>query len=84
MLTDVVDWYTLGIKLGIPGYKLKEIKIDNSAYGNVRQRNEMISEWLSYDINPSWTKLASALMKMGNNAKAKKIQESKLARDTTY
>ena len=84
MLTDVVDWHTLGTKLGIPGYKLKEIQIDNSAYGTVRQRNEMISEWLLYDINASWTKLARALVEMGINTPAKKIQESKLARNTTY
>lgn len=84
MLTNVVDLHTLGTKLGIPEYKLAEIKIDYSAYGTVRQRHEMINEWLSYDTNPSWTKLASALVEMGNNAEAKKIQESKLERDTTY
>ena len=33
MLTEVLDWHTLGIKLGIPDHSLGEIRINYSAYG---------------------------------------------------
>ena len=74
MLTEVVDWHTLGIKLDLPDQTLKKIKIDYSASGTDRQRQEMISMWLKYDPEHSWSKLASALEEMGNNTLAAKIR----------
>ena len=71
ILIEVVDWHTLGIKLGLPDQKLKEIEINYSAHGLGRQRNEMISSWLMYDTEASWDKLASALKKMGMHVVAK-------------
>ena len=73
ILTEVLDWHTLGIKLGIPDHSLGGIQINYSSYGIGRQRVEMTSNWLKYDPEPSWSKLASALEEMGNNKMAAKI-----------
>ena len=73
MLTEVLDWHTLGIKLGLTDHSLGEIQINYTAYGIGRQRQEMISSWPKYDREASWSKLARALEKMGNNTLAAKI-----------
>ena len=73
VLTEVADWHTLGIKLYLPDQTLKKIKIDYSASGTDRQRQEMISMWLKYDPEHSWSKLASALEETGNNTLSAKI-----------
>ena len=71
ILIEVVDWHTVGIKLGLPVHIL--VKIDQSAYGLDRQRHEMISSWLNYDTEASWDKLASVLKEMGMHVAANKI-----------
>ena len=73
MLTEVLDWYTLGIRLGIPDHLLREIQINYSAYGTCRRRQEMITTWLQYDTEASWDKLASALKEMEKRVAASKI-----------
>ena len=73
MLTEVSDWHTLGIKLGIPDHSLREIRINYSAYGIGRQKQEMITKWLEYDTEASWDKLANALKEMGKRVAASKI-----------
>ena len=76
MLKEVLDWHTLGTKLGLPVHMLGEIQIDYNAYGTIRQRQEVISKWLSFDTNASWSKLASALEDMGNYSLAKNIRDT--------
>ena len=73
ILKEVLDWYTLGIKLDLPDHSLREIQINYSAYGIGRLRQEIISTWLKYDTGASWSKLASALKEMGKNTVATKI-----------
>ena len=73
ILMEVLDWHTLGIKLGIPVHSLTEIQINYSAYGIGRQRQEMITKWLEYDTEASWDKLANALKEMGKHVAANKI-----------
>ena len=73
MLTGVLDWHTLGIKLGIPDHSLAEIRINYSAYGIDRQKQEMITKWLEYDTEASWDKLANALKEMGKHVAAARI-----------
>ena len=73
ILTEVLEWYNLGTKLGLPGYKLGEICQDHT--GTVRQRQEMISKWLAYDTEASWNKLARALEEIGMRVVAKEILE---------
>ena len=76
MLTEVLDWHTLGTKLGLPVYKLGEIRIDHIAYGTVCQRQKMITTWLEYDTKASWDKLANALKEMGKHIAANKIHRT--------
>ena len=73
MLMEVLDWHTLGIKLGIPDHSLAEIRINYSAYGIGRQKQELITKWLEYDTEASWDKLANALKEMGKHVAANKI-----------
>ena len=73
MLMGVLDWHTLGIKLGIPDHSLAEIRINYRAYGIGRQKQEMITKWLEYDTEASWDKLANALKEMGKHVAAAKI-----------
>ena len=73
MLMEVLDWHTLGVKLGIPDHSLAEIQINYSAYGIGRQKQEMITTWLQYDTEASWDKLANALKEMGKHVAAAKI-----------
>ena len=73
IITEVLDWHTLGIKVGIPYHLLGEIQIKYSAYGIGRQRQEMITTWLDYDPEASWDKLANALEEMGKHVAATKI-----------
>ena len=90
MLTSVLDWHTLERNLGLQDSSLGAIRIDHSAFGTDRQRSEMISKWLAFDTKASWSKLATALEEMDNNALAETIREkyipgyiSKFTRDTT-
>ena len=69
----MLDWHTLGTKLGLPVYKLEAIRIDYNAYGTGRQKQEMITTWLEYDTEASWDKLANALKEMGKHVAASKI-----------
>ena len=73
MLTEVLDWHTLGIELGLPVCKLEAIRIDYNTYGIARQKQEMITTWLEYDTEASWDKLANALKEMGKHVAATKI-----------
>ena len=78
-----MDWHTLGIKLGLPVYTLKEIESNYSMHGLDRKRHEMISTWLECDTEASWDKLAHTLKEMGMHVTAKKIAGNvgRLARD---
>ena len=71
ILTKVLDWYTLGTKLGLPDYKLTEIRLDYTE--TVHQRQQMISKWLAFDTETSWNKLARALEEMGMRVVAKEV-----------
>ena len=73
MLTEVLEWHTLGTKLGLPAHTLETIRIDFSTNGIIRQRQQMITTWLEYDTKASWSKLADALETMGKHVAATKI-----------
>ena len=75
MLTEVLDWYKLGTKLDLQAHSLAEIRMDYSVHGTDRQRQEMISKWLAFDTEASWSKLAGALEEMGENTAAKNIRD---------
>ena len=54
---------------------IDEIRIDAYVHGIVQQRQRMITKWLEYDLNASWSKLADALEEMGSNKVAKDIRD---------
>ena len=70
ILIEVVDWHTLGIKLGLQVHTLKAIRIDYNVYGTHRQRQEMITTWLKSDIEASWDKLHNAIKEMEKHVAA--------------
>ena len=73
ILSEVLDWHNLGVKLDLPVQFLQEIKVNYSAYGTGREKQEMITTWLEYDTEASWDKLANALKEMGKHVTASKI-----------
>ena len=75
MLTELLDWHTLGTKLDLPFHTVKKIRLDYNVHGTDWQKQEMINEWLAYDTEASWSKLASALDEMENHTLSKKIRD---------
>ena len=64
VLRNVIDWETLGTKLGVRKSKIKEIAMDR----NYRRPNlckcDVLDFWLRNDHDASWGKLAAALDNM--------------------
>ena len=57
-----VQWDMLGTYLGFSQSEIREIEEDyHSTY---RRRMEMLDKWLRKEVNPSWTKIVTALKKM--------------------
>jgi len=73
-LSTVVDWYQLGMKLGVPDYKLDEIERNHPTDGVSRWRDEVLSLWLRLIPNASWNNVIRALQQMGEKALAEKIR----------
>jgi len=64
MLKDVLDWHTLGEKLGISHQKLQAIQAECDTY---QQKEMIIKTWLEDDKEASWSKLASTLEEIGKH-----------------
>jgi len=73
-LSNVTDWYQLGMKLGIPDHKLDEIQRNHPHDGVSRWRDEVLSLWLQLIPNASWRNVIRALQQMGERALAEKIR----------
>ena len=70
-LRDVVESRdALGLQLGLPDATLKLID-KHPVEDHLRM---MLSEWLQFDTEASWEKLATALNKMGKNAIAASVR----------
>ena len=65
-LIEVVDWYQLGLNLGLPKHDLDKIQ-QNYHLGNNRQRLEMLDLWLRRTPNAARGDVVSALEQMGEN-----------------
>ena len=73
-LNSVVDWYSLGVKLGLGDHELSTI--DKNYHGdNERCKHEMLSRCLRSGKLPTWKAVADALCLMGEHAVALKIRE---------
>lgn len=73
-LTDVYDWYTLGLNLGVQETELQHIQRSYSTEGSRRWKQETISLWLRQTPGASWENVVKALQKMGENKVAEKIE----------
>ena len=68
---DIVNWHDLGLHLNLPEAKLASIATHPDIEGH---RRMMLSEWLQFDSEASWEKLATALNKIGKNAIAANVK----------
>ena len=72
-LTSVVDWHSLGVKLGVQSYELSVIE-KNHPGDSVRCKHEMLGRWLHSAKLPTWKAVSDALWQMDEHAVAVKIK----------
>ena len=71
-LEEVVDWFHLGLCLGIPQHEL--LIIDKSQRGNVKDcRTGMLSWWLQCGTTRRWTSVVRAVEGIKMEPLARKI-----------
>ena len=70
-LRDLVECHALGLQLDLPESTLKLIDKHHDSKDHLRM---MLSEWLQFDPEASWEKLATALSKIGKNAIAANVR----------
>ena len=64
VLVRAVEWYDLGLQLGVENAELKVIQKNNP--GDLRAcRREMFEAWLRITPNPSYQQLVEALLAVG-------------------
>ena len=66
-VSDVTDWHTLGLKLGLTMSQLSGIHVTYHVYGVGRLKAEMFNVWLKSSPNASWTDLITALKSMNEH-----------------
>ena len=71
---SVVQWFTLGLYLGIAGYKLEKISVDYRF--NYEYLQQMLSAWLKTGA-ATWLSLVRALKKIGQSDLANQIANKK-------
>ncbi len=74
VLSEVADWESLGINLGIEMYKLDEIKAKCSG-DPVMCKYRMLDMWLRLNTEASWKDVFIALEKIGEKKVAHKIMQ---------
>ena len=72
-LDSVVNWFSLGVKLGLEDHELRMIE-QNYHGDNERCKLEMLSRWLRSAKLPTWKAIVDALQLIGEHAAASKIQ----------
>jgi hypothetical protein len=70
-LRGVVECHDLGLQLDLPESTLKLIDKHHDSKDHLRM---MLSEWLQFDPEASWEKLATALERIGKNAIAADVR----------
>ena len=70
-LDSVVNWFSLGVKLGLEDHELRTIEQNNRGD---RCKLEMLSCWLRSGKPPTWKAIIDALQLMGEHTVAAKIQ----------
>lgn len=79
-LTEITEWYQLGVLLGLQTYILDEVKQQFCHDGPVMMKIKMLDRWLKVtppDLpsSPSWENLVKALKSMGQKRVAKRIAD---------
>ena len=74
-LATVIDWFLLGINLGLPEHELSKIRQNYAHQGIDQQRVEMLNLWLRCTPNATWEDVVRALEQMGENRVAENIRE---------
>ena len=70
-----MNWYQLGIELGLPISKLEEIEYNNSS-DVLRCKLLMLKEWQKQlTLRPSWCTLVDALHNIKENTVADRISQ---------
>ena len=72
-LNSVVDWHSLGVKLGVQSHELSTIEKDHHG-DSVRCKHEMLVRWLHSAKRPTWKAVSDALWQMEEHTVAMKIQ----------
>ena len=77
MLYSVTDWYTVGLRLGLPTAELDDIR---STSGGAKQQKKMLARvWLDkvreQRETPKWTTLRDILIKLNMNKAVDAIDE---------
>ena len=72
-LDSVVNWHSLGVKLGLDDDELRIIEHDYRG-DIVRCKHEVLSRWLRSTKLPTWKAVVDALQHMGEQAVASKIK----------
>ena len=72
-LDVVVDWKSLGIELDISSVRLNEIEVNNPGMVGAC-KGAMVEVWLATDVGASWSKLADALVAVGQNVRAELVR----------
>ena len=70
-VSNVTDWHTLGLKLGLTMSQLDEIEDTYRRVG--RRKAEMFDVWLKSSPNASWADLITALKSMNEYTVASEI-----------
>ena len=73
-LDSVVNWHSLGVKLGLEDHELSTIEQNYRGDGNERCKHEMLSRWLRSDKLSTWKAVVDALQRMGEQAVASRIR----------
>lgn len=71
-LKDVDDWFELGVYLGVPDNKLREIQQDCHYMDIEECKMEMILLWRQLNI-PTWSAIVNALAEIGQHKIALEI-----------
>ena len=82
-VSDVVEWFDLGLQLGLPSATLRLIAADPNIKDIKSQRLAMLSEWLKYDTAASWDKLSAALVAIGDRVAADNVRSKYIMKVAT-
>ena len=74
VLGSVVDWYMLGLHLGLRNQQLKQIEVVHCGDSS-RCKVETLDHWLRTEVNPTWKKVIDALSRMGEHIAAIEIEK---------